>query len=149
MWTDKQNQTLILILDELIPANEKAGVPAAGALGVADFLPAATPYAIDPVQSITEVLKAVDDKIPDFAKLVRTDKIALLKDVETRHVVDFATLVRLTYMGYYSRSDVRPMFGVGAHPVQPKGYDVARESNELMDSLTAPVRARGQVFRDV
>lgn len=148
MWTCKQNLNLILILDELIPANEKAGVPAAGRLGVAGFLAAATSYAPDPVGSVTVVLKAVDERASDFFGLPRAEKIAVLKDVEAEHMADFATLVQLTYMGYYSRSDVRPMFGVGAHPVHPKGYDVARESDDLMDSLTAPVRARGQFFRN-
>jgi acetyl/propionyl-CoA carboxylase alpha subunit len=41
------------------------------------------------------------------------------------------------------------MFGVGAHAVHPKGYDVLRESDEFMESLTAPVLARGKFFRDV
>ena len=41
MWTERENDLLIAVLDELIPANKKVGVPAAGALGVAGFLPTA------------------------------------------------------------------------------------------------------------
>ena len=149
MWSETENKVLIAVLDELIPANEKAGVPAAGALGVAGFLPTATSYAPDPVGSVTAVLKSIGDKTSDFTALEKVDKITLLKNVEIENTVDFGTLVQLTYMGYYSRNEVRPMFGVGAHAVHPKGYDVPRESDELMEILTAPVRARGKLFRDV
>lgn len=149
MWTETENDVLIAVLDELIPANQKTGVPAAGALGVASFLPTATSYAPDPVRSITAVLKRIGDKSGDFIVLKGVEKIAVLRDVETDIPVDFGTLVQLTYMGYYSRPEVRSMFGVGAHAVHPKGYDVPRESDEFMESLTAPVLARGKFFRDV
>lgn len=149
MWTERENDLLIAVLDELIPANKKVGVPAAGALGVAGFLPTATSYAPDPVGSVKAVLKSIIDKSSDFTMLEEVEKIALLRDVETENAVDFGTLVQLTYMGYYSQPEVRSMFGVGAHAVQPKGYDVPRESDEFMESLTAPVRARGKFFRVV
>ncbi len=145
MWSDTNRPVLDAILDELIPPSEDGKIPGAGALGVAEFLPTARSYASDPTGSVQTILSAVSG---DFVALTRDEKIADLKRVEAAHGQAFETLVRLTYMGYYSRPDTRPHFGVGAHPIHPKGYPVARESAELMDQLTAPVRARGKAYRD-
>lgn len=148
MWNNNQNQLLVAILDQLVPANVDKGVPGAGALGMAGFIGTATDYASDPVGAVTRILEAVAGEAEDFAAMQDAAKVAVLKEVEAVHPGDFATLVRLTYLGYYSRADIRPLFGVGAHPVHPKGYDVSLEDAALMDDLTAPVRARGQFFRD-
>ena len=112
---------------------------------MADFLPTAQAYAPDPAGSVQTILDAVAD---DFVALPRDEKVATLKRVEAAQGQDFETLVRLTYMGYYSRSDTRPYVGVGAHPIHPNGYPVDRESDAMMDELTAPVRARGKAYRD-
>ena len=114
-------------------------------MGVADFFPTAQAYAPDPAGSVQTILDAVSD---DFVALPRDEKVATLKRVEAAQGQDFETLVRLTYMGYYSRPDTRPYFGVGAHPIHPHGYPVDRESDAMMDELSAPVRARGKAYRD-
>ena len=105
----------------------------------------ATPNAPDPAGSVQTILDAVSD---DFVALPRDEKVATLKRVEAAQGQDFETLVRLTYMGYYSRPDTRPYVGVGAHPIHPHGYPVDRESDAMMDELSAPVRARGKAYRD-
>ncbi|MDA0722294.1 MAG: gluconate 2-dehydrogenase subunit 3 family protein [Proteobacteria bacterium] len=145
MWTDTQRTVLDAILDELIPSSDDGTVPGAGVLGVAEFLPTAQAYAPDPAGSVHTILNAVSS---DFVALPRDEKVAVLKRVEAAHGQAFETLVRLTYMGYYSRPDTRPYVGVGAHPIHPNGYPVARETDALMDALTAPVRARGKAYRD-
>lgn len=148
MWTDEQNTVLVAILDELIPGDDAAEIPGAGALGVADFLPTATSYAHDPTGAVMTVLKQIAGGAASFVDLPREAKITALKEAEAACPKAFATLIRLTYMGYYSRPDTRPIFGVGAHPIHPKGYDVPRESSALIDELTAPVRARGPMYRN-
>ena len=145
MLNETNRAVLDAILDELIPPSEDGKIPGAGALGVADFLPTAQAYAPDPAGSVQTILDAVAD---DFVALTRDEKVATLKRVEAAQGQDFETLVRLTYMGYYSRSDTRPYVGVGAHPIHPHGYPVDRESDAMMDELTAPVRARGKAYRD-
>jgi len=145
MLNETNRAVLDAILDELIPPSEDGKIPGAGALGVADFLPTAQAYAPDPAGSVQTILDAVSD---DFVALPRDEKVATLKRVEAAQGQDFETLVRLTYMGYYSRPDTRPYFGVGAHPIHPNGYPVDRESDAMMDELTAPVRARGKAYRD-
>ena len=145
MWTDTQRNLLDTILDELIPPSDDGKIPGAGALGVAEFLPSAHAYAPDPAGAAKTVMDAAG---PDFAALPRAEKITRLKEIETAQPDAFATLVRLTYMGYYSRPSTRPFFGVGPHPIHPNGYPVTRESAALMEELTAPVRARGKAYRD-
>ena len=145
MLNETNRAVLDAILDELIPPSEDGKIPGAGALGVADFLPTAQAYAPDPAGSVQTILDAVSD---DFVALPRDEKVATLKRVEAAQGQDFETLVRLTYMGYYSRPDTRPYVGVGAHPIHPHGYPVVRESDAMMDELSAPVRARGKAYRD-
>ena len=145
MWTQTQRTLLDAILDELVPPSNDGTIPGAGALGVADFLPIADAFAPNPVDTTQAVMMALGES---FVELTRPEKVAALHLIETQQPDAFATLVRLTYMGYYSRPDTRPLFCVGAHPVHPQGYPVPREEEALMDELTAPVRARGKVYRD-
>lgn len=147
MWTEDQRTLLDLVLDELVPASADGRIPGAGALGVAEFLPSATPYASDPIGAVLRVLGAVSEKSADFGALPRADRVRILTEVEADQADAFSTLVHLTYMGYYSRSDTRPLFGVGAHPVHPDGYPVEREGDALIEDLTAPVLARGRTYR--
>jgi len=147
MWTKDQTTLLAAILDLIIPASADGRVPGAGQLGVAGFLPKATPYAPDPVGAAKTVMAFVQAR-EDFAELDSDEKVEVLKLAEAAAPEAFATLVRLTYMGYYSRPNTRPLFGVGAHPVHPLGYEVLRESEDVLAELTAPVRERGPIYRD-
>jgi len=147
MLTDEKLALLLKILDEVIPAGGERRMPSAGMKAVADSVLSATAYSDDPLGTVTAILDAVQAKAPEFAGLTSRERIALLKAVEAEFPQTFAELVRLTYMAYYSRSDIRPFLGVGAHPVHPDGYAVERESEALMDELTAPVRARGAAYR--
>ncbi|MDC0739372.1 hypothetical protein N6L24_13875 [Cognatishimia sp. SS12] len=148
MWTKAQSELLNVILDHLIPPRADGSAPGAGALGVAEFLPTATPFAEDPVGTVTAVLDHVSKTAPDFLSQSAAAQVAVLKATEAAVPAPFACLVRLTYMGYYSRPDTRPYVGVGAHPIHPEGYPVPSESAESLAELTAPVRRRGQIYRN-
>ncbi|WP_299483732.1 hypothetical protein [uncultured Roseibium sp.] len=149
MWTDRNDELLMKILDEIIPAGGARRMPSAGVKAVAESVLSATAYSDNPVESVTVVLQAVESRAGDFAGLPAPERVALLKLVEADHPAPFNELVRLTYMAYYSRPEIRPLLGVGAHPVHPGGYEVTRESEDLMNDLTAPVRARGIAYRQV
>ena len=148
MWTEGERALLTLILDELIPPSADGRVPGAGALGVAGGLSTVAPRESDPYPAISAVLGDVAGRSGDFAALDRAARVAVLRAAEAALGAEFACLVRLAYMGYYSRPETRPLFGVGAHPVHPTGYAVAPESDETLQQLTAPVRARGPLYRD-
>lgn len=147
MWTDDEAALLIAILDEIIPPSHDGRVPGAGQLGVAEFLPSATAYARDPVGAIRQVLAHVQEQ-GELVDASRDRRVAMLQRTEADRPDAFATLIQLTYMGYYARPDTRPLFGVGAHPVHPGGYDVAPDGAAEIAELTAPVRNRGKAYRD-
>ncbi len=147
MLTQSHRNVLDRILDEIIPCDARRGIPGAGALGVTDFILSATRYDANPAQVVETVIHHVLAFTAEFEALDPPARVAVLQAVEAVEPDAFSTLVRLTYMGYYSRPDIRPLFGVGAHPVHPDGYDVEAEPMELLEELTAPVRERGPSFR--
>ncbi|WP_038133203.1 hypothetical protein, partial [Thioclava indica] len=113
----------------------------------ASFLPIAGRYDPDPEGVVHTVLSAIHAQNEAFLISASADRIATLKAVEAQQPEAFSRLVRLAYLGYYSRADLRPLFGVGAHPVHPQGYNVPRETPDLLEALSAPVRARGRAYR--
>lgn len=145
IWSDVETARLDAILDELIPANPKRDIPAAGAAGVAHFLSDKAQADAGFHATVSSLLRLAAD-MADMADKVTTD---LVRQLEAQAPDDFQMLLTETYKGYYSRPDMRVKFGVGAHPVHPQGYDVERESAEILAELTAPVVARGPVFRDL
>ena len=142
IWPDVDAVRLDAILDELIPANPQRDIPAAGAAGVAHFLSDKAQTDAGFHATVSSLLRLA----ADMADEVTTD---LVRQLEAKAPGDFNKLLTETYKGYYSRPDIRAKFGVGAHPVHPQGYDVERESAEMLAELTAPVVARGPLFRDV
>ncbi|MFA3918471.1 hypothetical protein [Ruegeria hyattellae] len=129
------------ILDVLIPANPGRNIPAAGELGVATFVTEAAAHA----PFFKSALVALLSRAGELSDDVTPDTV---QQLESELPEAFKLLLVETYKGYYSRPDMRAKVGVGAHPVHPAGYEVARETPELLNELTAPVRARGPVFRD-
>jgi len=143
--SDDMHTRLNAILDQLIPGNPERDIPAAGFAGVADFIEmskAGDPAIAAEVDDLLSYASSLADHItpaditPEFVRRLEIDKPEA-----------FRTLLRLTYMGYYSQADLRGKIGVGSWPVHPRGYVVARESDAELEALTAPVRARGPVYR--
>ena len=84
---NKTNRPVLeAILDELIPPSEDGKIPGAGAVGVADFLPAAHADVLDPIASVQTILNAVSN---DFLVMTREEKIADLQSVEAAHSIAF------------------------------------------------------------
>ncbi|WP_299664476.1 hypothetical protein [uncultured Ruegeria sp.] len=133
--------SLDAILDVLIPANHGRGIPAAGELGVAAFVTEAA--ACNP--ALKSALVTLLTRAGNMADGISP---CTVRQLETAMPEEFRLLLTETYKGYYSRPDMRAKVGVGSHPVHPAGYEVASESPALLSELTAPVRARGPVFRD-
>ncbi len=141
LWNEKDRSLVDEILDQLIPANPSRDIPGAGEAGVAQFIAAK-------MNEDTSVLAAITDVLTHAKRLAGGMSPNSVRQLETDKPEGFAALVRLTYMGYYSRPDIRSLVGMADWPVHPKGYDVLPESPELIDALTAPVRARGPIYRD-
>lgn len=150
-WNEGESALLTGLLDEIIPASSDGRVPSAGALGVADFVMDKLTEDGTPNEMIRTALSHAETLVAEagrnFAELESNARIAIVRQLEATEPEFFTLLIRYTYMGYYSRSDVRPLFGLSNQPTQPDGYDVPSESPEFMAELTAPVRKRGPVYR--
>ncbi|WP_299641502.1 hypothetical protein [uncultured Ruegeria sp.] len=139
--TAEARNLLDTILDVLIPANLDRNIPAAGELGVAG-------YVTETAAQNPALNRALVTLLARAGNLAGGISPFTVRQIETEMPTEFRLLLTETYKGYYSRPDMRAKIGVGAHPVHPIGYPVARETPDLLDELTAPVRARGPVFRD-
>jgi len=140
-WAEPNRQLLDGILDQLIPANPEKGIPSAGACGVGDFiaLRAAEDDAIS--TALNELLSSaapIDGKV----------SVEMVRQLEANNAMSFSLLVRLTYMGYYSRGEIRSLVGLGSWPVHPTGYEVPIEPANMLEKLTASVIKRGQAYRE-
>ncbi len=141
LFSDPERALLDAILAELIPANPDRRIPNASEAETADYL-ANQALANAGFQ---EQIRAFLSRAQSLAGEVNTD---FVRQLETELPEEFSAVLTETYKGYYSRPDIRAKVGVGAHPIHPDGYPVARETPEFMDQLTAPVRARGPIYRD-
>ncbi len=140
-WTEQNRHLLDSILDQLIPANPEKGIPSAGAFGVGDFI--ASRAAED-----NAISTALNELLSNAASIDGNVSVEMVKLLEAKYAKSFSLLVRLTYMGYYSRPEIRSLVGVGSWPVHPKGYEVPIESADLLEQLTAPVTNRGRAYRE-
>ncbi len=139
--SEQREIKLDALLDVLIPANRDRGIPAAGELGVAAFVTEAA--ARNP--ALNSALVTLIARAGELADGITPHTV---RQLETELPEAFNLLLTETYKGYYSRPDMRAKLGVGSDPVHPAGYEVVRETPELLNKLTAPVRARGPLFRD-
>ena len=150
-WSEAEGRLLSALLNELVPASDDGRIPGAGALGVAAFL--ANKATDDPalLASVREVLThtagLAEARGSEFEALHAAGRVAVVEALEREVPSAFAALLRHTYMGYYSRADVRPYFGLSDRPTQPEGYTVPDDDSDEMAALLAPVRARGRCYR--
>ena len=151
MWTSKDRTLLDAVLDQMIPASADGRVPAAGRLGTGEFIlriAASEPTTSVLIrQGLDHLAKLTEASGLDFTVLDAASRRDLLLKLEVEKAEAFQAILRHAYMGYYSRPDIRLLFGLSAQPTQPFGYEVPLESPELLAGLTADVVARGQCYR--
>ncbi len=150
-WSEAEGRLLSALLDVIVPTSADGRVPAAGALGVTAFL---AERAADDTALVTRFREALayaarlaEARDADFQALDAAERVAVVAALEREAPEAFAALLRYTYMGYYSRADVRPHFGLSPRPTQPDGYTVPDDDAHEMAALLAPVRARGCCYR--
>lgn len=149
-WSDAERQMLDGILDRLIPGSADGRVPAAGTLGVADFLDATVAKDAGLAKLFRQGLSRASKLAAEIGDRRDASAFETITELLERHEPGFfVALLRQTYMGYYSRADVRPLFGLSLRPTQPDGYSVPPEAAEDIAALVAPVTARGPCYRSV
>ena len=83
----------------------------------------------------------------NFDDLDAAGRIAVVEALEREAPDAFTALLWHTYMGYYSRADIRPHFGLSDRPTQPEGYELPEDDPDELADMLAPVRARGRCYR--
>ena len=150
-WSEAEGRLLDALLDEIVPASADGRVPSAGVLGVTEYLAerAADHPALAATirKALAHAAKLADARGARFDALDAAGRVAVVEALERDAPEAFVTLLRHTYMGYYSRADVRPHFGLSPKPTQPDGYTVPDDDPDEMAALLAPVRARGRCYR--
>ena len=150
-WSEDQGHLLSGLLDEIVPASADGRVPAAGVLGIADFL--VSKASADPALAVSlrEVLShaaaLAEARGANFDDLDAAGRMAAVEALEREAPDAFTALLWHTYMGYYSRADVRPHFGLSDRPTQPEGYELPEDDPDELADMLAPVRARGRCYR--
>jgi len=136
------------VLDEIIPPSDDGSFPGAGELGVGERIEET--FAQQPEfgrvieQGLGSIRRLAERSSPSgFAGLARSERAALLREVEAAEPAFFGALVMSTYFGYYTDRRITDRLGV-RNPPQPDGYDL--EPGDL--SLLDPVRARPKLWRD-
>ena len=150
---DAERELLNEILDQLVPASAEGNIPAAGTLGVADFIGGKASKDQSVQELICHGLSVARTMMQENGKSYGSpgsdQRRAFVRQLEETEPEFFHRLLRLTYMGYYSRPDIRELFGLSAEPTQPRGYEVPHESPQVMAALVAPVKSRGPCYRAV
>ncbi len=150
-WNEAEGRLLNGLLDVIVPASADGRVPAAGRLGVVEFL--ARKASDDPALAalirtvLTGAAALVECRGASFDALDAAGRIAIAEALERAEPDAFTALLRHTYMGYYSRPDIRPRFGLSDRPTQPEGYELPEDDPDELAALLAPVRARGGCYR--
>ena len=150
-WSEAERRLLNGLLNEIVPASADGRVPAAGTLGVVDFL--ARKAFDDPGLAallrtvLTRASALLESRSAKFGALDAAGRIAVVEALERAEPDAFKALLQSTYMGYYSRPDVRPHFGLSDRPTQPDGYVLPEDDPDELEAMLAPVRARGRCFR--
>lgn len=114
IFSPAQRETLTAALNRLIPSAE--GRPAAGDLGIADFIEQAAAGRPARTRLFVEGLAAIGIAAagahPDgFAALPAEGQDAALRQVEASHPAFFDELVLQTYNGYYTHRAVHEAIG--------------------------------------
>jgi hypothetical protein len=136
------------VLDEIIPPSDDGSFPGAGELGVGERIEEALAERPDVAHLIERGLASISDlaerrNSTGFGGLSKSERVAVLREVEAAEPAIFGVLVMQAYFGYYTDRRITDRLGV-RNPPQPDGYDLELGDLRLLD----PVRARPKLWRD-
>ena len=141
--------TIDALIDALLPASADGRLPAASQLGIADWLAQRAGEQPELGAQLalcsTELTELARARNAAFAELPAAQRDELVQALANAKPVAFAAVQRATYMGYYSHPTIPPLFGLPDRPPQPLGH---KQPPDDLETLLAPVRARGRHYRD-
>ncbi len=140
--SDRECETLLLLVRCMIPPNPELGVPGADDPDVfADIL-----RSVDRDRAVLrEALRVVDEiaggRLADLPEPEQADKLAEFRIARP----DLARVIESATARCYYRDDrVIASIGMAVRPPFPRGYEVEPGDWSLLD----PVRSRGKIYRD-
>ncbi|MFP6823112.1 MAG: gluconate 2-dehydrogenase subunit 3 family protein [Pseudomonadales bacterium] len=142
-----QQRTFVAILDMIIPASDDGRFPSAADMDVLGYIAKTDPQLLDTVRTELDRLNAVSEDLYGvvFGDAGETHRQGLLDEKRGAEPHFLGGLALQTVTLYYQDDRVMEAIGMEARPPFPKGYEVVAGDLSLLD----PVRARGQVYRDV
>jgi hypothetical protein len=138
---------LSAVLDCLIPGDSARGLPAAGAIGLADYVAGRLGETLRALEPGFEALDAAarEQSGLRFAELDTREGSELLRRYVDRDPGFLPALVFHGYAGYYQNPAVLEALGMEGRPPHPKGYELEAGDLTLLD----PVRGRSPLYREV
>ena len=142
-----QQRAFVAILDMIIPASDDRRFPSAADMDVLGYIAKTDPQLLDTVRTELDRLNAVSEDLYGvvFGDARETHRQGLLDEIRGAEPQFLGGLALQTVTLYYQDDRVMEAIGMEARPPFPKGYEVVAGDLSLLD----PVRARGQVYRDV
>ena len=138
-------QTLVSVLDEIIPPRPDGRLPGAGQLGLAEPIArdAALRAVLEPGLDALEELARGKGAV-GFAELESDVRRAVLDEVSALAPALVPTLVAQAILGYYQDLRVWQGIGLEPRPPHPQGYEVEPTNFSILD----PVREREPFYRE-
>ena len=142
-----QQRTFVAILDMIIPASDDGRFPSAADMDVLGYIAKTDPQLLDTVRTELDRLNAVSEDLYGvvFGDAGETHRQGLLDEKRGVEPQFLGGLALQTVTLYYQDDRVMEAIGMEARPPFPKGFEVVAGDLSLLD----PVRARGQIYRDV
>ena len=142
-----QQRTFGAILDMIIPASGDGRFPSAAETDVLGYVAKTDPKLLEAVRIELDRLNTMSEDLHGlvFGDAHETVRQELLDEIRGKEPQFLRGLVLQTVTCYYQDDRVMEAIGMEARPPFPKGYEVVAGDLSLLD----PVRARGQVYRDV
>lgn len=149
-FDEEETRVLACVLDEIIPSSGDGRLPGAGELGVAAYvesalrqMPMLEPMILQGLKALQDVSRRV--KSDSFAALSKSDRLEVLRELESSDAAFLPTLTFLSFAGYYHEGRVVEALGLAPRPPHPGGYEMPPNDFSLLD----PVRRRKKMYRDV
>ena len=140
--SEAQRNLLSAVLNRIVPAS--GDMPAAGDLGIADFVASVAAASTGKRRTLMDGLVRIDlaasERGGSFAALAEAAQTDALRAIQASSPEFFQELVTQTYRGYYTDETV--CGALGYRPPNREDYDPL----PFDESLVEPVRQRGQMW---
>lgn len=144
--TAAQRETLVAVLDTIIPASGDGRFPSAADVDVLDHIRASASHLLPALREDLGRLDrlAVERSGSAFAQLTESDRACVVDEARSAEPDFLRALALQTATCYYQDDRVLHALGMEARPPFPEGYEVVSGDLSLLD----PVRKRGKLYRD-